>query len=309
MSVSVKKSKKTRRTSDETAGLRQRQREKVSDGTTRSLRHQQDGSEITVRKATDTSSRRNGTYLIYGLSGTGKTTIAASFPGPILLIDIKDEGDESVSDLENVDVVEPQTLEEFEAIYWLLKNHKRWRKYKTVVVDTLTQLQAMVVGEIASQKSRAKFAGKKSAGAWGTMTMGQWGTAADIMKTQIMNFRGLTQHTVFLAQQKMIDADESGEDDVEDIMLPEVGPAMMKSVQGMACAASSFIGHTFIRSVVVKKKLRKRRVAEYCMRVGPNPVFITKTRKPKSIRVPDFVANPSYEVITNLIKGKTTDGS
>jgi hypothetical protein len=222
-----------------------------------------------------------------------------------LIIDIKDEGDESVCDEEDVDVVEPQTLEEFEAIYWLLKHNKKWRKYKTVVVDTLTQLQAMIVTEIAAQKSRAKFRGKKSAGSWGTMTKQQWGEAADIMKTQIMNFRGLNQHTVFLAQQKMIDVDDSSEDDVEDIMLPEVGPAMMKSVQGMACAASSFIGHTFIRSVVVKKKLRKKRIAEYCMRVGPNPVFITKTRKPRSIVMPDFVANPTYEVITNLIKGKT----
>lgn len=266
-------------------------------------RHQQDGRSITTRKATDSLERKR-TWLVYGRSGTGKTTLAASFPKPILLIDIKDEGDESVSDVEGVDIFEPASLEEFEAAYWWLKHDKKGQRYKTVVIDTLTQLQLLVLESIGDGKSKAKLRGQKAIGSWGTMTKQDWGKASEIMKTQIMNFRGLPSHTVFIAQEKMVDPDEGHDDGVQDIMSPEVGPAMMKSVAGLACSASSFIGHTFIRSRVVKKKLRKQRIAEYCMRVGPNPVYITKTRKPKGIEMPDFVVNPTYDSIRNLTKGK-----
>jgi len=306
MSVSARRLKKKLHKSVANGTTKLRRSERI--GSTKAqrvsgARHQQDGREIAVRKATDPHNRKR-TYLIYGRSGTGKTTVSASFPKPVLIIDIKDEGDESVSDMDGVDIAEPQTLEEFEAIYWWLLHNKRGQRYKTVVIDTLTQLQGLVVADVGGRKSKAKFAGKKPPGSWGTMTKGDWGTVGEIMKTQIMNFRGLPSQTVFIAQEKLVDPDEGNDDGVEDIITPEVGPAVMKSMATLVCSASSFIGHTFIRTRIVKNKLRKKRIAEYCMRVGPNPVYITKARKPKSIVMPDFVANPTYELISNLAKGK-----
>ena len=37
--------------------------------------------------------------LLYGRSGTGKTTIAASFPTPLLLLDIREKGTDSVANV------------------------------------------------------------------------------------------------------------------------------------------------------------------------------------------------------------------
>jgi hypothetical protein len=47
----------------------------------------------------------NGSTALYGRSGTGKTTLSASWPKPILYLNIKDNGTDSISDVEDIDVV------------------------------------------------------------------------------------------------------------------------------------------------------------------------------------------------------------
>jgi hypothetical protein len=37
--------------------------------------------------------------------------------------------------------------------------------------------------------------------------------------------------------------------------------------------------------------------------VGPDPIYITKIRKPRSIEPPKLIVDPSYEDIVNIIKG------
>lgn len=265
-------------------------------------------SSITLKtRPAGQASNRKKTYLIYGRSGTGKTTLAGSFPGPALLINLKDDGDDSVADIEGLEVYEPETFEEMEEAYWYL--HANPDKFATVIIDTITQMQTMVVEGIAKQKSRAKLAGKMPAGSWGTMTQKQWGEASSKMNGLIMKFRDLPCHTVFLAQEKVIEVEEDNDDGIADVILPEVGPAVMKSVAGLACSSSSLIFNTFIRNSVVKKGLQKRRKTSYCIRVGPNPVYTTKVRKPKSIDVPDFIANPTFEDIIQLKQGTYTNGT
>jgi hypothetical protein len=244
------------------------------------------------------------TWLFYGINGTGKTTVAGTFPKPILVIDVNDEGDESLEDVDDVRVFRPSTYEELESAFWWLEANPQ--EYKTVVIDTLTQVQDLVVKEVAA-KSPKKKKGKKP-GAWGSMSQQMWGQASDMMKTLIMQFRSLPIDVVFLAQQKTIEVEDLG-DDVEDVIMPEVGPAVMKSVALMACSVASFIGQTFIRIATVKKGLQKVRTPKYCIRVGPSPVYITKVRKGKSVRVPDYVSDPDFMKLTNIRKGLAADGT
>ena len=58
-----------------------------------------------------------GSYAIYGRSGSGKTTLSSTFPKPLLLLDIRDKGTDSISDVKNVFVKEIEEVEDLEDVY------------------------------------------------------------------------------------------------------------------------------------------------------------------------------------------------
>jgi hypothetical protein len=238
-------------------------------------------------------------FVIYGRSGTGKTTLASTFPSPILLIDIRDEGTDSISDMD-VDVKEIRHTDEIEEIYWkLTKDPKR---YKTVVLDTVSQWQQMAIEELAEDK---KIKGGKKLGDWGSMTKRDWGDVAAILKEKFINFRDLTRlgiNVVFLAQDR-VNIEEEGSE-VEAQLTPEVGPQVMPSVAKSLNASVSMIGNTFIRVRQVKKEGKIERRIDYCLRIGPNPVYVTKVRKPKKTEAPSVIPNPTYEDIIEIIRGE-----
>jgi len=242
-------------------------------------------------------------FAFYGKSGTGKTTLAASFPGPAILLDIRDEGTDSVADVKGLQVREIETFEDFEDAYWWLEKDEGER-YKTVIIDTVSQLQQLVVKEVGEKKN------KKDAGDWGTLTQRDWGDIAARMKEWIINYRDLTKfgyQVVFIAQDRVFNLGDD-EDAGDDQIAPEVGPALSPAIAKVLNAAVSVIGNTFIRSRVVAKevkgKKKKENKIDYCLRIGPNPVYITKVRKPKSIEAPAFIINPTFGDILEVIKGE-----
>lgn len=243
-------------------------------------------------------------FVIYGRSGTGKTTLASTFPGPLLLIDVKDEGTDSVSDVEDLDVFDVASLDDFERAYWWLKKHPK--KYKTVIIDTVSQLQSIAVQEISGGKAK----GGKKAGEWGSMSKRDWAEVASVMKEWLINYRDLSRlgiNIVFIAQDRVFNFNEEDDAASDDVLAPEVGPGLSPSIAKALNAAVSMIGNTFIRSREIKKvvdgKKIVRRKTEYCLRVGPNPVYTTKVRKPRDVEAPEFIANPDYDKIMAIING------
>lgn len=249
----------------------------------------------------DPGSKQKGrSWVFYGRAGSGKTTLAGTFPGPVLFLDCKDDGDDSVSDVKGAKVMDITCWEDLEQAYWWLVQNPG--KYKTVVIDTVTQLQQIVVEEIAERKNLKN----KAAGDWGTMTKSDWGDVASRLKTWITNFRDLDMEVVFLAQDRTFNVGEEG--DTDGMLDPEVGPRLSPSVMSHLCAAVSVIGHTFIRSRIVKSKIKgkmsqEKEIKEYCIRLGPSASYITKFRKPKAVSLPDFLVDPTYEEILETIKG------
>jgi hypothetical protein len=244
-------------------------------------------------------------YVFYGRSGTGKTTLASTFPGDIILLDIRDRGTDSIADVDGVEVV---TIEDFddleERIWWLMKNPD---VYKTVVIDTASQAQEMLIEEIGSASKNKKFG--KRPGDWGSMTKQDWGKVSSRMKKMIIDFRDLTDlgmNVVFIAQDRVFNFGDDDNDDNE--LAPEVGPALQPGTARVLNAAVSFIGNTFIRTkVVVKKdekgKKIKKEKAEYALRIGPSTQYATKVRKPRNIEVPAYIVDPDYDDILGIIKG------
>lgn len=237
------------------------------------------------------------TALFYGRSGTGKTTVSATFPKPILLLDVKEQGNDSIADYsdDEIKVLPIETAEDFEQAYWYLKSGEH--PFKTVVIDTVTQKQEVFM-ESVLEESNNDFATKKD-----------WGTVSGLMKTWIINFRDLSEdglNVVFLAQERVHDS-ESEEDTEEGQLDPSVGPRLMPSVAAILNASVKVIGHTFIREVVKRNLDSIDRKTYYCLRIGPHPYYITKIRKPKDTKCPEYIVDPSYDKIIDIMRGKSSD--
>lgn len=250
--------------------------------------------------------KRNSSAAIYGRSGTGKTTLAASWPKPILYLNIRDNGEESISDVEGIDVVDIETSEDLlEQILWL---HKKASKnkliYKTIVLDTMSQLQTLLVEEMGANKKIPKG---KRAGDFGVLTRQDWGKISGDLIKCIMDIRGLPVNSVFIAQERVFNSGDE-EDDGVDQLAPEVGTKLMPSVNKDLCASVNIVANTFIRIKVKTKKVdgkkEKTITKQFCLRLGPNEVYTTKIRKPKGIEAPDFIVDPTYRKIIDIVKGR-----
>lgn len=241
--------------------------------------------------------------LVWGRSGTGKTTIAATFPAPLLLLDIREKGTDSVSNVKGLKVAKIDHWKQFEEMYWYLKNSTD-HGFKTVAVDQVTALQTLALRQSLKDNSKEETDAPSKR---------DFGGAAGLMNTWLLNYRDLIDdgiNVVFLAHDRLSrggdDADSgSGEDQIE----PEVGPRVMPSVAGSLNGMVKIIGNTFIRETFEIVNKRKVRSVKYCMRIGPHAYFVTKVRSPVGIGAPDSIVDPSYEKMLAIMKGTYSENA
>lgn len=229
----------------------------------------------------------------YGKPGSGKTTLACTFPKPLLLIDMKDEkGYLIAKKIKGVTVVRAKSVEDLYTIYWYLKDNPG--KFKTVVLDTVTAGQALFLEDLRQRKKPNLE--KSKIGNWGTMSKQDWGEISQSYGPLLIDFRDLNCNTVYLSQERTFNMgeDNDGEDERID---PSVGPRIMPSISSNLLAAVDFIGGCFIR----QKKLKDAVQPQYCLRVGPHPVYITKVRVPKEVEVQPILVDACYDDLIDLI--------
>lgn len=229
------------------------------------------------------------TMLCYGQAGKGKTVFACSFPKPLLLLDIREEGQDSVTDVEGVDLLSIENWAELEEAYWMLESGS---KYQSVVIDQLTAMQALGMQKIKEDKNMKPTE---------PFSQRSWGELSGLMQTWIYNFRELKKkelHICMNAHEKL--KEPQAEDD--DRIAPSVGSNLMGSVASFVNGAVSVIGNSFVRENHDKKT--KQTTYEFCMRIGPHAYYAAKIRRPVSAGpAPDVIVNPTFDKVMKISKG------
>jgi len=244
--------------------------------------------------------KTNLVMLVYGRSGTGKTHFASTFPKPALYLDINERGTETVASIPGIDVLRCEEWEDFwgsddtEGAYWYLAEGT---KYKTVVIDQVTNLQDMAMREVRRQGRKTEE---------DQFTQRNWGQLGGLLKTAISAYRELSDryNIVFLAHERVFDG--GGEEEANNAIAPTIGARVIPSVGSFLDGAVDAIGSTFIRERTTKEGVKKVRHVDYCMRTGPHASYATKVRRPvTSGPIPDVIVNPTYPKIMDLISGKS----
>lgn len=240
---------------------------------------------------------------VYGRSGTGKTTLWATFPGPILCLICS--GGKRPGELRSIDTAEyrkkitPRVLRESTQVR---ENIEDVGEFQTVVLDHASGLQDMVLKEILGIEELP------AQGSWGMAKQQDWGTAAMQVKEILRALLSLRCNVVVIAQEREFNTDTESE-----LVMPYVASAMTPSVVGWLNPACDYICQTYIRPKMVQQKvsvagkeqvtLKRGKGVEYCLRTAPHDVFTTKFRVPRGVELPESIVDPTYDKIMELIRG------
>lgn len=206
--------------------------------------------------------------LVYGQNGKGKTRFGASGPRNVLVVDCNERGSLSVRNFEGVEIFPIEVWTDIDLAYWYL--HSGNHEFDTVVIDTVTSLASLAMKFVLGDESSRDPTRDPN-----MPERRHWGKVGELMKTQILQFRNLPMHVVFLAQERR----GFSEDDEE---APEVFPEVSPSIRTTLTAAVDVIGRVYVREVTEKKevggKARSVTKPEYRMHIGPSSRYITKDR-------------------------------
>lgn len=242
--------------------------------------------------------------LIYGVSGTGKTTTWATFPGKILSI-ICSGGNKSgelrsVNTKEYREKIKQVEIKSCSDLVELINFLSTDDEFSTVVLDHASGFQDLKLKEILGIE---EIPVQKS---WGLASQQQYGQCTLECKETLRALLNLDKNVIIIAQER--DFKNEGADG--ELLIPVVGAALSPSLTGWLNTAVDYICQTFKRQKEVVKtsklngKTRSIRVktneVEYCLRTGPSPVYTTKFRIPKGIKLPEIIVDPSYDKMVEL---------
>ena len=241
---------------------------------------------------------------LYGRNGTGKTTLACTFPKPLLLVGFED-GTKSVQKVKGVDflrVVDTNELRD-------LTSYAR-KNYATIVVDTATSLQDQVLIELLGLSEIPVMNN------WGTVSRDQYRARSERTRELLRLFLNLPINVVVLAQEK----DHTNKEEAtkeEEVLSPYIASSLGATTCGWLHDHCDYICQTFIRGEIKRKtvtigKGSKQKTTivetptergEYCLRTTVHPLYACKLRVDRSTKIPDAIVDPTFDKINALIQG------
>jgi hypothetical protein len=246
--------------------------------------------------------------MLYGKSGTGKTTISATFPGPILWVIIsggtKPGELRSVNTPENRKKIKKVILQSSGELKEIIESQAADESWKTIVIDHVTGLADLVLKEIIYPDGGKEIPAQKS---WGMASQQQYGQCTAQCKEYLRAFLSLSCNRIVIGQER-----ESNTEGDSELLTPSVGVALTPSLAGWLNPAVDYIGQTLIRAkyeevtrkVGTKEIVSREKVkgVEYCLRIAPHEVYVVKFRVPGGVKE-EFIVDPTYEKIMAIING------
>lgn len=243
--------------------------------------------------------------LIYGASGSGKTTFWATFPGPILAVVCS--GGNKPGELRSLTQEQRKktktvALRASSELSQIVEHVEKTGAFNTVVLDHASGLSDLILKEILGLKELPAQL------SWGLASQQQYGQLALQCKERFRELLNLRGNVVIIAQERVFNSKDDGAD--SDIIKPTVGAALTPSVTGWLNPACDYVVQTFKRPKMVARTTSiggkdhvtydRGKGVEYCLRVEPHDVFITKFRVPGGIKE-DVIVNPTYDKVRKII--------
>jgi len=224
-------------------------------------------------------------FVIYGKSGTGKTALLATFPKPLLYVQIGDDGSNTISDVEGVKAIRVDNVDQLKAILLEARLNKT---YKTIACDTFSLLVEEWIDANATQKKKR-------------LTQQMWGD----LKTdtgELVKLAHILARTkiVVLTCHEASDSIEGFEDEIAPDVRPSVSKGSRTYLEGMA---NYGIHTTILERDAAQPDGSSKTVMKYAVHLAASPYYWVKTQKPPSIRLPKLVINPTYDKLMRFIKG------
>lgn len=245
--------------------------------------------------------------LLYGESGTGKTTLWATFPHPIRVLICS--GGNRPGELRSVDTTEnrkrifPVHVRTVEEVGAALADAER---FATVVLDHVSGLQDLTLKELLGLDELPAQKG------WGLASQQQWGQSTAQCKEVLRVMLALPGNVVIVGQQRTFGGRDDGVD--PEVVKPVVGVGVTPSLAGWLNPACDYVVQTFkrprtreVESEIAGQKVtttERLKGVEYCLRTGPHDVFMTKFRLPRGRELPEYVTDPSYAKLIALVEGR-----
>jgi hypothetical protein len=256
--------------------------------------------------------------LLYGRSGTGKTTTWATFPGPIRALICS--GGNKPGELKSIKT--PEYMKKITPV--IINSSEQFRQELadiaanppgTTVLDHASGFMDLVIMELLGLDKipvgKSRIAGKGES--WSLVSQQQYGQLAIIVKDLFRDLLNLPGNVVIVAQERTFGGKDDGGD--PDLIRPTVGAALTPGIVSWLNPACDYVLQTYIRPKTGKQEttvngkkfytdIRLKNEVEYCVRTEPHDVFMTKFRVPKGHKLPECIVNPDYQKIMDVITGK-----
>lgn len=242
---------------------------------------------LTINKVQERSSWYN--MLIYGDSGTGKTTLAGSadlVPAmrPVLFIDVEGGTESLKHSYPEVDTVRVMTWKQMQSVYDAL--YEGGHGYRTVVLDSLTEIQKFNMYDIMSGVIQ-----KRPDLDPDVPSMREWGKNLEQLRKMVRGFRDLEIHTIFTALSRSDKDAKTG--------ITSMKPSLSGKLADEVAAFLDIVGYYYVKQMGDGEDAEFKR---YLLTQKTD----SQIAKDRTGRLPMVVEAPTMQTLHQLLSAKPT---